>query len=78
MGRWLFRWRKSFAEEVRDSLRADRWARYYARQDALTDRIIETHERTQIPCADCEVGEPHACERAWWEEQRDRFYGRTA
>ena len=42
------------------------------REDAAVDRMIEMTERASIPCVMCEdIGEPHVCERAWWQQQLD-------
>lgn len=38
--------------------------------EAWFERMTEAHERAfALPCLDCEVGEPHACERLWWQQQ---------
>lgn len=61
------------AEQV---ARRDEMRRQRARDEAYIDRYIEAEERAQIPCLDCEVGEPHACERAWWQQRAAHIQGR--
>ena len=46
------------------------------REEAMLARMVEAQERSALPCDDCEVGEPHVCERAWWQQRSDHLRGR--
>lgn len=46
------------------------------RDDAALDRLGEAYERAHMPCLDCEIGEPHICEPAYWCQQIAHYEGR--
>lgn len=46
------------------------------RADAIFASYIEVTERAAIPCVMCDdIGEPHACERAYWQQLLDHLHG---
>lgn len=71
--RWWWSNKRRWA--YHDSLRARPLSAEQRREDAWMDLMGEAHDRAVMPCLDCEVGEPHACERAWWQQQLDHYAG---
>lgn len=73
------KWRRkpTFADDVA-RLVVDVQARERRRRDdAILDQTIEIEERSELPCLDCEIGEPHACEREWWRQRLAHIRGRV-
>ncbi|MDB5716495.1 MAG: hypothetical protein JWO15_3892 [Sphingomonadales bacterium] len=46
-----------------------------SRIEGLMGNMIEAGERAAIECLDCEIGEPHVCQRAWWEQRYRHLRG---
>lgn len=52
-------------------------ARRQRHADAVLDRHIEMTQRAALGCLSCDLGEPHACERAFWQQRLAHEQGRT-